>query len=60
MNKVRVCILYLEPRIAKAIREERIQTDYEQAFTRKVSMSSRVERILFQYLKEHGRLPKNP
>jgi len=60
LTKERVCILYLEPKIAKAVREERTQTDYEQTFSRHVSMSCRVERILFQYLKEHGRLPKNP
>ena len=60
MSKERVCILYLEPRIAKAVREESVQTDYESTFKRHVTMSSRVERILFQYLKEHGRLPKNP
>lgn len=60
MTKERVCILYLDPTLAKAVREERIQTDYEQTFRRHVSMSSRVERIVFLYLKEHGRLPKNP
>lgn len=60
MTKVRTCVLYLDPMIDKAVHDEAVQTDYERTFKRRVSMSARVERILFQYFKEHDKLPKNP